>query len=169
MATHRIQIFGGASLPKTGDIFLEPYSVKATNAISDRLVLIFKDGAAKFTLGLGFIVPKNYAGSPKIVFTFQPNALTSGTKVIFGFEYNAIASGEAGDPSTFTETVTANPTASGVTLQDASVSIALTAGNFAIDDRVAGNLFRDPSNVNDDHAADVIVMPETIVFEYSDV
>lgn len=153
----------------SGNCFVEGANVKNTNDLVDKLVLIFKNaGTAKIKLAFSFEVPMNYVGSPKIVAVCRATA-TSG-KYVLGCEYRAIAAGEAGDPSTFQETATTNPTVPGTALQDQEASITLTAANLATKDRVTGNLYRGKDDgVNDTLAADLIVDPECLMFEYSDV
>ena len=69
MATHRIPILGTGTVPDTsGDVFQEPYTIKATNDVWGRLVWIFNDteGAGSPTDGIriglegGFTVGRCY-------------------------------------------------------------------------------------------------------------
>ncbi len=168
MATHRIPILTVATLPDgSGDTFFEPFSVKATNDLIAKLVAIFNDTSTDLKIGFSFRVPKNYIGAPKIVGVFASTAITG--KYVFEVEYRAIAAGEAGDPTTFQETVNTNPTIPGTALQDQEASVTLTAANLAIDDRVSGHLVRKGSDtVNDTMAAALIAHPEMFAFEYSD-
>ncbi len=90
-------------------------------------------------------------------------------KYVFEVEYRAIADGEAGDPSTFQETISTNPTAPATALNDQEASVALTAGNLAVDDRISGHLVRKGSDtVNDTMAAALMAHPEMFYFEYAD-
>lgn len=168
MAARRKPIINAAAnFDVSGDVFPEPFSVKGANAISDRQVFIFNDTATDLEIAVGFEVPQDYIGTPKIVFRFGSTG-TSG-KIKMGFKYNAMASGEDGDPAAFTETATVNPTVPATALEDLESSIALTAANFAPGDRVEGVLYREGSDAaNDTLSAAAIVYPETVAFEYAD-
>lgn len=169
MSTFRMPILGPATKPdSSNDVFFEPQSIKATNDLIEKMMAIFNDTSTDLKLGFSFRIPKNYIGSPKIGGVFQATAITG--KYVFEVEYRAIASGEDGDPSTFQETVSTNPTIPGSALQDQEASVALTAANLAVDDRVSGHLIRKGSDtVNDTMAAALMAHPEMFFFEWSDV
>lgn len=168
MATQRIGLLTAATLPDaSGNAFFEPQSVKATNDLVNKLMGIFNDTATDLKLGFSVRVPKTYVGSPRIGGVFQMTATTG--KYVFEVEYRAIADGEAGDPSTFQETVSTNPTAPATALNDQEASVALTPGNLAVDDRISGHLVRKGSDtVNDTMAAALMAHPEMFYFEYAD-
>ncbi len=168
MATRRIPILNVATLPdNSGGAFFEPQSIKATNDLVAKLMAIFNDTSTDLKIGFSFRVPKEYVGAPKIGGVFQTTA-TSG-KYVLGIEYRAIATAEPGDPSTFQETVTTNPTVPGTALNDQEASAALTAANLAKDDRVSGHIFRKGSDTgNDTLAAALMAHPEMFFFEFSD-
>src|SRR3972149_3413365 len=92
MATHRIPILGWSARPIASGFFPEPYNVKATNDVWKRLVWVFNDTATRDGLHGGFIVPKNYVGSPaiKVVWT---STVTTGN-VVWDFEYRAVGGGD---------------------------------------------------------------------------
>ena len=168
MTIRRIPIMTSATLPDTsGDVFLEPQSIKAVNDLVDKLMAIFNDTATDLKLGFSFRVPKGFVSSPRIGGVFQMTAIVG--LYVFEVEYRAIASGESGDPATFQETVSVNPTAPGTALDDQEASVGLTVGNFAIDDRVSGHLLRKGSDaVNDTMVAALMAHPEMFYFEYDD-
>ncbi len=168
MATHRISILTSAALPDlSGDAFFESQSIKVANDLLFKLMAIFNDTSTDLKLGFSFRVPKNYVGSPRIGGVFQMVPTTG--KYVLEVEYRAIADGEDGDPSTFQETVSVNPTAPGTTLFDQEADVALTAGNLAIDDRLSGHLVRKGSDTtNDTLAAALMAHPEMFYFEYTD-
>lgn len=168
MATQRIPILNVAVLPdSSGSVFFEPQSVKVANDLVTKLMAIFNDTSTDLKLGFSFRVPKGYVGSPKIGGVFQISA-TSG-KYVLGVEYRAIAAGESGDPSSFQETQTTNPTVPGTAFDDQEASVTLTGGNFAIDDRVSGHIFRKGSDTTNDTAAAALMgHPEMFFFEYAD-
>ena len=167
MATHRVPILGHGTTPDTsGDVFQEPYSIKAINGLWQRLVTIFNDTAARIGLRGGFAVPKNYVGTPKIIIVWTATA-TSGD-VEWDFDYRAVGGddSESLDQATAQESVNQNDTAPSAIHERMEVSLSLTAGNFAVDDEVEFELFRDGTDAGDTMAAAAIVFG--VYFEYTD-
>lgn len=167
MATHRIPILGFGTVPDaSGDVFLEPYTIKATNAVWGRLVAIFNDTANRDGLRSGFVVPKNYVGSANLVVVWTSTA-TSGD-VEWDFDYRAVGGNdsESLDQAGTQESVNANDTAPSAAHERMEISIALTDGNFAVDDEVTFELFRDGTDAGDTMAAAAIVF--SVIFEYAD-
>lgn len=164
MATHRIPILGWSAVPDaSGDVFLEPYDVKATNDVWDRLVWVFNDTATRIGLHLGFTVPKNYAGTPKLVVRWTSTA-TSGD-VEWDVDYRAVAVGESLDQAGTQESANNNGTAPGSAHLLVETLITLSA-NFAVDDEVEFTLFRDGTDGGDGMAAAALVFQ--VLFEYAD-
>lgn len=167
MATHRIPILGWGSVPDTsGDVFFEPYTTKATNDVWGRLVAIFNDTAARDGLRGGFTVPKNYVGSANLIIVWTATA-TSGD-VEWDFDYRAVGGNdsESLDQAGTQESVNSNDTAPSAVNERMEISIALTDGNFAADDEVTFELFRDGTDAGDTMAAAAIVFQ--VLFEYAD-
>jgi len=148
----------------SGDVFFEPYSVKATNR--DRIVCIFNDSGTRIGLQGGFTVPKNYVGSAVIIVVWTTTA-TSGD-VEWDFDYRAVGGNdtESLDQATNQETVNQNDTAPSAAHERLEVSLTLTASNFAVDDEVGFELFRDGTDAGDTMAAAAIV--HQVLFEYTD-
>ena len=169
MAKHRIPIFGFATNPDaTGDVFQEPYSIKAINDRWKHLPYVFNDGAAaEFLFGL-FDVPVNYFGLPKFVVVW-----TSGTvagNIVFDAAYRAVGGSdvESLDQTGQSEQVLG---ASGISgpyiINERMVTlITLTAANFAAEDTVEYEISRDPTDANDTKAAAITV--HGVLFEYTD-
>lgn len=167
MATHRVPILGFGTVPDTsGDVFFEPYTIKATNDVWGRLVAIFSDTATRDGLHGGFTVPKNYVGSPKIVVVWTATATTG--DVEWDFDFRAVGGDdtESLDQSGTQESVNINDTAPSAAHERMEASLTLTAGNFAVDDEVEFTLFRDGTDAGDTMAAAAIVF--AVLFEYSD-
>ena len=167
MATHRIPIIGMGSVPDTsGDVFFEPYAIKATNDVWDRLVLIFNDTANRDGIHGGFTVPKNYVGSAKIIVVWT--AIVTSGDVEWDFDYRAVGGDdlESLDQTGTQETVNINDTAPSAIHERMEASLTLTAGNFAVDDEVEFTLFRDGVDAGDTMVGDAIVF--AVLFEYSD-
>lgn len=168
MATHRIPILGWGTVPDTsGNVFFEPYNVKATNDVWDRLVAIFNDTATRIGLAGGFAVPKNYVGNAKLVLVWTSTA-TSGD-VEWDMDYRAVTgdNSESLDQAGTQESVNLNDTAPGAAHRRMECSITLTASNFAADDEVTFEIFRDGTDGGDTIAAAVILFEA--LFEYTDV
>lgn len=163
MATHRIPILGAGTIPDdSGEVFFEPYSVKATNDVWERLVAIFNDSSTRDGLRGGFVVPKNYVGSPKLIIRWTSTATTG--DVVWDYDYRAVAVGESLDQAGTQESATVTDTAGGSVnlLQEASITLA---ANFAVDDEVTHEIFRD-GTASDTMAAAAIVF--SVLFEYAD-
>lgn len=165
MATQRIPIMTSATLPDAV-AFFEPQSVKATNDLVDKLMAIFNDTASDVKIGFSVRVPKDYVGSPRIGGVFQMTAIVG--DYIFEVEYYAVGDGEPGDPAAFDETISTTETAPGAALSEQEASVALTAGNLAVDDRLSGELIRKGSDGGDTMAAALMAHPEMFYLEYAD-
>lgn len=167
MATHRIPILGWSAVPDaSGNVFFEPYDVKATNDVWDRLVLVFNDTATRIGIHGGFTVPKNYVGSANLIVVWTSTA-TSGD-VEWDLDYRAVGGNdtESLDQAGTQESVNANDTAPSAVNERMEISIALTGANFTVDDEVEFTFFRDGTDAGDTMAAAAIVFQ--VVFEYSD-
>jgi putative transposon-encoded protein len=169
MAAHRIPILGANTIPDaSGDVFLEPYSVKATNDLWEHLVAIFNDTATRIGLRGGFVVPKNYIGSAKIIVIWTSTAIAG--DVEWDYDYRAIGGNDTESLDQATppqETVNQNDTAPSAAHERMVAELSLTDGNFAVDDFVEFELFRDGTDAGDTMAAAAIV--HAVLFEYSDV
>ena len=167
MATHRIPVLGFASVPDaSGNVFLEPFDIKATNDAWDALVWIFNDTATRLGLHGRFVVPKNYVGSPKIIVVWSSTA-TSGN-CVWDFDYRAVGGDDAEslDQAGTQESVSATDAAPGASLRRLEAPLSLTAANIAVDDEVEFTLFRDGADGADTMAAAAIVF--SVLFEYVD-
>lgn len=167
MATHRISIIGWSAVPDgTGDVFLEPYDVKATNDVWDRLVLVFNDTATRIGIHGHFDVPQNYVGTANLIVVWTTTATTG--DVEWDFDYRAVGGNDAEslDQAGTQESVNSNDTAPSATDERMEISIALTDGNFATGDTVEWAFFRDGSDAGDTISGAVQV--HDLLFEYAD-
>jgi hypothetical protein len=168
MATHRIPILGAGTLPDTsGNVYFEPASINLqANDRYPHLVAVFKDTATRDKLGGTFAVPKNYVGSPQIVLVWSTVATTGNARL--EFDYTAIADGESSDPSADQQTVALTQAAPGTARLYEFAVIALTAGNFAVDDIVQFSIARDGAEAGPlDTIADSLYLAAAL-FEYTD-
>lgn len=165
MSTHRIPIIGSGSTPDdSGNMFFEPYAVKATNDVWRRLVAIFNEDAAAVLMYGGFTVPKNYIDNAKIVIYWT--SIANSGDVEWDFAYRAVAAGQDLD-DTAQEGVNQEDTAPANAHDLVITELALTSGNFAVDDEVEFILSRDGSDAGDTMAAAAIVF--AVMFEYTDI
>ena len=167
MATHRIPILGWGTVPDTsGSVFFEPYNVKATNKVWDRLVLVFNDTATRIGCAGGFTVPKSYVGTANIIVVWTSTAITG--DVVWDFDYRAVGGNdtESLDQTLTQEAVTVTDTAPGAVNRRLEASMALTATNLAADDEVEFEVFRDGVAAGDTMAAAAMVF--ALLFEYAD-
>lgn len=167
MATHRLPILGFGMKPdNSGDMFIEPYSVKATNDVWDRMVAIFNDSSTRIGLHGGFAVPKNYVGTANLIIVWTTTATSGDTE--WDFDYRAVGGNdsESLDQSGTQETVNSADTAPSAAHERMELSISLTDANFAVDDTVQFTLFRDGTDGGDTMAAASILFE--LFFEYAD-
>jgi len=173
MATHRLPIFGWSMRPDdTGECWLEPYDVLATNDAWKRLVLRFgASNAAQPTVRHGahggFTVPKNYVGSSVLVIVWTAT-LTSGN-VVWDFDYRTVAGNDTTslDQSGTEQAVTVTDAAPGAAHRRLEITSSLTAANFAADEEVEFFLARDGADAADTMAGAALLF--NAFFEYADV
>ena len=167
MATRRIPILGGLTIPDAaGQVFLEPYTTKATNDNWAHLVWVFNDTASRKGLRGVFSVPQNYVDTANLIVTWT--AIATSGDVEWDFDYRAVGGNdtESFDQATAQETVNANDTAPSAVNERMEISIALTDGNFAAGDTVQFELFRDGTDAGDTMAAAALLF--VLEFEYAD-
>lgn len=127
----------------SGNVFFEPYTIKATNDQWRHGHWIFNDTATRDLLYGLFNVPKNYVGTPLVVIVWTTTA-TSGN-CVWDFDYRAVGGDdlESLDQTGTQEAVTVTDAAPSAANERMEVTIALTAGNFAVDDTVEFLIARD--------------------------
>lgn len=167
MATHQIPILGFSTKPdNSGNVFVEPFTVKATNDYWGQLVAVFNDVSAIMRLYGSFTVPQNYVGSPRFVPIWSSSA-TSGNVKWYVF-YRAIGGDdtESLDQATQQGTVTHADGAPSAAWERMTASMTATAGHFAAGDTVEFALARDGSDPGDTMAAAAVLFD--LLFEYAD-
>lgn len=172
MATHRIPIINWATVPdENGRVYFEPFVVKATNGVWNRMVLVFNQGSARDAVRGGFAVPKNYVGSAKIICVYTSSVLHATNGMRLEFDYRAVGGNDAEsldetDEQEAVATVGVNSSAPSAVNERMEDSITLTASNLAVDDEVEFEFFRDGLDPNDNHSGPLIVF--NLLFEYAD-
>lgn len=168
MATWRVPILGFSTVPdSTGSVYLEPYTVKATNDVWKRLVYIFSDTSTRIGIYGGFAVPKNYVGTAKLVVVWTSTA-TSGN-VVWDCDYRAVSGNdsESLDQTGNQESVSVTDAAPGAAHRRLEALLTLTGSNLAVDDEVEFALFRDGTDGSDTMSASAMLFE--LLFEYTDV
>ncbi len=167
MAIHRLPILGVNTKPdESGFVFPEPYSVKATNDKWKHLGFIFNDSGSRDGLSGMFTVPKGYVGTANLVLVWTA-IITSGD-LGWEFDYRAIGGddSESFDQSTAQETIILTDTApTSINLRLEKIA-SLTDGNFAVDDDVEFEIFRNKASSLDTLVGAGIL--KRLFFQYSD-
>lgn len=175
MATHRLPIHGGLLPNSSGKVWWEPFSVLATNDTWRHPVLrIDQDGNNNAQLSTRegaygvFAVPKNYVGSANLIVVWTATITTGGATVVWDFDYRATGGNdtESLDEAAATESVTGSDDVPSAANERLEVSIALTSGNFAVDDTVEFFICNDGTDANDDAACARLL--HQLFFEYAD-
>lgn len=168
MATHRISCLGANTLPDTsGNVFMQPYPVLATNGFWKHAEFAFLDTATKDSLYTLFHVPENYVGNAKFYFIWTAGVTTG--NVVWDADYRVVGGDDTTslDQSTAQESlaVTASPPSAANNRRTPSVTP--TAGNFTAGSTVELKISRDGSSGSDTMAATAQLMD--VIFEYTDV
>lgn len=149
----------------SGGVFIEPYSVKATNDVWDHNVIIFNDGSTRNGFSGSFTVPDVYNtdAAIKIIWT---STIASGD-VEWDFDYRAVGGDdtESLDQSSAQETINQNDTAPSAAHERMVTTLNLTSANIAAEDTMEWELFRDLTDAGDTLAGAVIVFD--ILFEFT--
>lgn len=167
MALHRLPILDWSTTPAPGgEVFHEPYTVKATNGVWGYRVWVFNDSSTRDGLRGAFGVPSQYVDSAALIVIWTTTVIVN--DVEWDFDYRAVGGDdtESLDQSGTQESVNGNDTAPSAINERMVLSIALTDGNFAPDDTVQFELFRDGTDGGDTIAAAVTL--HKLYFEYAD-
>ncbi len=167
MATLELSILNGLKPDTSGDVFYEPYSIKATNDVFDHLVLIFNPATATRLLAHGlFHVPQNYVGTAVIVPVWTSTATTG--NAVFDFQYRAISGNdtESLDQATVQETVTVTDAAPSAAHERLIPTMSLTSANLTAGDTVEFAIVFDDVDASNTIASAAIL--HDLIFRYSD-
>lgn len=167
MATHRIPILNQFCRPdNSGNVFWEPFSVKATNDVWDHGVWVFNDTATRLLLHGNFMVPQNYVGTASIILPWSASAITG--NVVWDFDYRAVGGDDAEslDQAGVQEAVTVTDAAPTAAWNRLVPSVALTSANLAAGDLVQFYIGRDGADAADSMAAAAVLFGAW--FQYAD-
>lgn len=172
MATHRISVLGGNLVPDSGvpiDTIGNQITEATAPSIGTQLCYVMADGGADEGVYFDFFVPKNYVGTPKLVVHAILDGAPGASETLgYGFRKRAVADNESADGTyDAEETVSSTIGSGGSNHADEdliSLSITLTAGHYAVDDRVFGYLYIDASGTS--YTGNVLLIDA--LFEYAD-
>ena len=169
-----MSILGANSMPdSSGKVWLEPYSILATNDVWPFLVIRFDENSSNNTqlstrAGIygQFWVPGNYVGTAK-VYPVWTATVTTGN-CVWDFDYRAISGDDAEslDQTSNNEALTITDAAPSAAHERNTPSFSLTSSNLAAGDTVEYFLARDGADAADTLAAAALLVD--LIFEYSD-
>lgn len=168
MTVYNLSILNYSVKPdNSGNAFIEPYSVKATNDLFDDNVLIFNDSGTRIGFKGKFQVPLNYVGTALIKPIWSSTAVTG--NLVWDFDYRAIGGDdtESMDQATAQESVTVTDASPTAIHRRLTPSLTLTSGNLVAGDTVEYFFVRDGTDAADTMAAAGILFD--LLFSYSDV
>lgn len=152
------------------DLVSNQITATATPSVGDMIAYVLADGGSDEGVFVQFSVPKNYVGTPKLVVKgILDGAPSAGDDLGFAFQKRAVASNESADAALDAEQTVQDTdigsTGTNFSNEDyAEFLIALTAGDFAVDDQVYGKLVIDASGTT--YAGNFLLT--AIEFEYTD-
>ena len=167
MTTHRLSILGANTTPDTsGNVFMEPYPIKATNDFWKHSNFIFLDTATKDSLYSLFEVPMNYVSNPKFYVVWTTTAVSG--NAIWTMDYRDVTGGDTAslDQTTAQESLTVTTAAPSATDRRIISSMTATAGNFTQGDTVEFFVSRNGAG-SDTIAASLSLFD--VIFEYTDI
>src|SRR3990167_6658552 len=169
--TREISLFQGVMLDATGDAFIEPYSILATNDLFRHAILrLGANNAAAPTVKSGFYgrvhIPDDYNGGTVTLDIFWTSTLTTGD-VVFDFDYRAIGGNdtESLDQTTYQESLTGTDTAPSAANERQKITLTITAANLAADDTLEFFFGRDGADAADTLAGSALV--HEVILKYT--
>lgn len=173
MATHRAGALGQnvtLDVGVFGDLIGNQITEATAPSIGTLGCFVISDAGADRGLYFDFPIPKNYVGTPKLVIQGILDGAPGASDVLgWGFRKRAVANNESADGTFDAEQLTSSTIGSGGSNHSdedwIEQSITLTAGDYAIDDRVFGWLYID-ANINTYTGNFMLV---DVLFEYADV
>lgn len=174
MATHQIWIPAAAFTPDaSGKVWLEPYSILATNDFWKYLVLRFDENgnnntqiSTKVSGHATLLVPQNYVGTPKIYPVWTSTVITGNN--VWDVDYRAVGGDDAEslDQATAQESLTVTDAAPSAAHERNTPSVSPTGSNLAAGDTVQLVVSVDGADAADTLAGARIL--HGVIFEYAD-
>jgi hypothetical protein len=171
MATHRIPILNNFK-PETGvplSLVGSQITAAAAPSIANQFCYVLSDAGADRGGNGDFMVPKNYVGSPSFIYRGILDGAPGASDTLgVGVRKRAVANNEAADGTFDAEQVTGPTIGSGgsghADEDEIEVSISLTAGDYAVDDKVYYYAFIDASGTS--YAGNFLLTG--LYFQYAD-
>lgn len=164
MALQRLPILGHATIPDdSGNVFFEPYTVKATVDTWGHQVAVFNNSGTRIGMQGLFSVPPNFVSAATLIIAWAAIPTSGNTK--WDFDYRAVG---GDDSESFDQvvqrqlTVTDGPPSA---INNRLIAtIDLTDTDFLANDTVQFELFRDSGA--DTNTAESLLFE--LLFEYDD-
>lgn len=170
MATQRIPILSFASRAENSanNAQLSKFDVSATNDQWDRLVYLFPDDGSNDTrLFGGFVVPKNFVGSPVIGWCWTTGVIAGSVSWEIGYLDVTGDDAESLDQNTIRQTDQQLIVVAGTAFNRLEDTASFTASNFAVDDEIHVYIRRRTNTDALDTAAGPAIL-FNMFFQYSD-
>jgi hypothetical protein len=162
--TFTVPVLNATSTPDTsGNVFVEPYVVKATNDFFKQMVWVYNDTSTDLYVYGSFRVPENFVSGAKLCTTWTSTA-TSGN-VRWQVDYRSTGSTGGLDQATSEEQVEGNTAAPGAANNRTTSCLTLTDANVAASDTMQYRLGREGSDTGNDTMA-AAAMVFNWYFEY---
>lgn len=154
----------------SGNCWLEPYSILATNDVWDALIVRFglaNNAQPTTRIGLHgrFLVPQDYVAGAVIIPVWTAT-VTSGN-VVWDMDYRTVGGDDTTslDQSGNERSITVTDAAPGAAHRRLTPQLSPTSGDFAAGELVQFTLFRDGVDANDTMAASAILFD--LLFQYT--
>lgn len=153
-------LFNGLTVPDgSGNVWIEPFDVAASNDVWKFLVWRLKDTSTRIGIRGCTFIPNDYntSGTSQILVPCTSTAISG--NYVLDFDYRAIGGDDAEsmDQSGTQQSVTVTDAAPGASLRLLRPVMSITAGNLAPGDLLEWELFRDGADGSDTMAADLIL------------
>lgn len=156
MATFRVSVLGVNVIPDSGvfpDIIGNQITEGVAPSIGTQGCFVMADAGSDEGIYIDFPIPKNYVGTPKLVVQGILDGAPGAAETLgFGFRKRAVANNESADGTFDAEQTVSSGIGSGGSAHAdedwIELSIDLTAGDYAVDDRVFGYVYIDASGTS---------------------
>lgn len=169
MATRRISILTGMVKPdNVGNVYQEPYDIKATNDNWQPLVWIFADSALRDALHGAVEIPLNYAGTGTAQIIIVWTAVVTTGNVVWDIDYRAVGGNdtESLDQATAQESLTVTDAAPAATVNNRLEALmTITTANIAAGDTLLFKVCRDGTDGADTMASSAILVDVLLSYE----
>jgi len=154
LSTHTETMLNGFTLPDTsGSLFMEPYSIKATNDFFLHSVWVYNDTSTDLILYGKMRVPDNFVSGANACVVWTSTATSGNTRWQFGYRSTGGDDTTSLDQATTEESVEVNDVAPTAANRRLEVCQALTDANIAAGDTLQFTAGREGSDTGNDTMA----------------